>query len=371
MFTDDEEKRIVKFVTDRVNLGVGVDFHQLSCVLQELLLELSKGDKERHIPASWVKCYPESTFVRRFAERNNISLRRTMALSHARACLTVYDLKLWFSNIRERFFENPDFSEVWKNPRRIFNQDETALEMGSEHQIVLAPKGHTGPLYNTGGSSREHVTLSVTVGADGSVAGMRVVYSGKRRSKEEKELEETLPTDGVTGPWRFSKSPKGYVNRIIFLEILRDLKDYVEKENIEKPVILFIDGFSGHLGLSVAEFCSEFGIQLILLRSNMTHVLQPLDVKIFGPAKTAIRARNHHWHADNPTRPLNKRSLISEVVRPAFEEVFSRKETVTKAFQVTGLYPFNPLAPDYSKLQPGQKFEQPEKSPGEKFRELN
>ena len=52
VFTDDEEKRIVKFVTDRVNLGVGVDFHQLSCVLQELLLELSKGDKERHIPAS-------------------------------------------------------------------------------------------------------------------------------------------------------------------------------------------------------------------------------------------------------------------------------------------------------------------------------
>ena len=79
--------------------------------------------------------------------------------------------------------------------------------MGSEHQTVLALRGHTGPVYNTGGSSLEHV----------SVAGMRVVYPGKRWSKEEKELQETLPSDGVTGTWRFSKSEKGYVNRDIFL----------------------------------------------------------------------------------------------------------------------------------------------------------
>ena len=84
----------------------------------------------------------------------------------------------------------------------------TALEMGSEHQVVLAPKGHTGPLYNAGGSSRDHVTLSVTVGADGSVAGMRVVYPGKRWSEQEKELARTLPSDGMTGQWKFSKTEK-------------------------------------------------------------------------------------------------------------------------------------------------------------------
>ena len=287
-----------------------------------------------------------------------------MALSAARARLTVYDLERWFSHIDERFVKNPEFASVWNDPRRIFNQDETALEMGSEHQVVLAPKGHTGPLYNTGGNSREHVTLSVTVGADGSVAGMRVVYPGKRWSQQEKELAETLPSDGVTGQWRFSKSEKGYVNRDIFLDVLRDLSDHVENNNIQRPVILFIDGFSGHLGLSVAEFCSEFRIQLILLRAQMTHVLQPCDVNIFGPAKTRIRAKNHHWHGDNPGKSLNKRTLISDVVRPAFEDVFSRKETITEAFKMTGLYPFNPQAPDYSKLQPGEQYQQAEDSPG-------
>ena len=52
--------------------------------------------------------------------------------------------------------------------------------------------------------------------------------------------------------------------------------------------MLFIDGFSGHLGLAVAEFCVEFHIQLILLRSNMTHVIQPLGV-YFSFARTSAK----------------------------------------------------------------------------------
>ena len=95
VFTTDEEKRIVQFVTDRVNLGAGVDIDQLKSVIQELLIELKKADKERYIPPTWENCYPEDTFVRRFADRNRISLRRTMALSAARARLTPYDLKQW------------------------------------------------------------------------------------------------------------------------------------------------------------------------------------------------------------------------------------------------------------------------------------
>ena len=281
VFTIEEEAQIVQFVRGRVELGVGLSFKQLCLVIQELLAKLKSVNPERYCPPSWNNFYPEETFVRRLAERNNISLRRTMALSAARAVLTVSDLDSWFSHIKERFVDPPKFSEIWKDPQRIFNQDETALEFGSEHQSVLAPRGHKGPLYNIGGSSRDHVTLSVTVSADGEVAGMRVVYPGKRWSKEEKDLIETLPSDGVTGKWRFSKSEKGYVNREIFLDILKDLSDHLDRKNIPRPVMLVIDGFSGHLGLAIAEFCVEFGIQLVLLRSNMTHVLQPLGVFFF------------------------------------------------------------------------------------------
>ena len=110
--------------------------------------------------------------------------------------------------------------------------------------------------------------------------GLWAVYSGKRLSAVEKDLIENLPSDGVTGECRFSKSEKGYVNREIFLDVLRDLNDHLNRRNIARPVMLLIDGFSGHLGLEIAEFCVEFGIQLILLHSNMTHVIQPLGVRL-------------------------------------------------------------------------------------------
>ena len=213
VFSDEEETQIVDFVKKRVELGAGLDFIQLCLVIQELLARLKKVNPERYSPPTWVNFYPHESFARRFATRNGLSLRNTMSLSPARDCLSVYDLNNWFKHIKERFVSPPEFSGVWENPQRIFNQDETALEFGSDHKTVLATKGHKGPLYNTGGSSRSHVTISLTVSASGEVAGVRVVYSGKRWSDQEREMIKNLPSDGVTGQWRFSKSEKGYVNR--------------------------------------------------------------------------------------------------------------------------------------------------------------
>ena len=171
---------------------------------------------------------------------------------------------------------NPKFSACFQDDKRIYNQDETPLTFGNEHQKVLSTKGYELPAYNIGGSSRQHITASVMVGADGSVPAIRVVWSGKRWSAAERELEKNLPIDGVTGQWKFSKSESGYVNRETFLDILSDLDQHLTTNNIVRPVLLFVDGYSGHLGLAIAEYCLEHGIQLVLLRANMTHILQPL-----------------------------------------------------------------------------------------------
>ena len=80
-----------------------------------------------------------------------------------------------------------------------------------------------------------------------------------------------------------------------------------------------------------------------------------LDVNIFRPVKK--KTKNHQWSTDNLGKTLNKRSLISKVARPALEEALARTETITNAFKMTGLYPFNPLAVNRSKILPGNKFQ--------------
>ena len=281
-----------------------------------------------------------------------------MASSTARAMLTVSDLDNWFKDVEGRFIKDPKFSNCFKDPRQLYNQDETPITWGTKHQKVLAVKGFSGPAYNLGGSSREHTTASVLVGADGSVPAVRIVWPGKRWSPAERDLQENIPADGVTGKFKFSKTPSGYVTREVFLEILSDLTDHITEHNVPRPVILVIDGFRGHLGLAISEYCDQNGIQLLLLRANMTHITQPLDVNIFGPVKSHTRALIHRWHSDNPGKTLNKFSHITEIARPAFEAALSKKETIIKAFEKTGIFPFNPAAANREKLKPGTIFQQ-------------
>ena len=71
-----------------------------------------------------------------------------------------------------------------------------------------------------------------------------------------------------------SVSPKGFATRELYLESLKDLDQFLVKSNIERPVIIFIDGASPHISIEAADFCMSKKIQPWLFRPNMTHLLQ-------------------------------------------------------------------------------------------------
>ena len=50
--------------------------------------------------------------------------------------------------------------------------------------------------------------------------------------------------------------------------------------------------------------------------------------------------------------------MITDVARPAFETALSKTETVIKAFEKTGIFPFNPAAANREKLKAGTIFQQ-------------
>ena len=84
----------------------------------------------------------------------------------------------------------------------------------------------------------------------------------------------------------------GYVTREAFMDILRDLDEYLEEKNIRRPMILFMDGQKGHISLEAAAFCKLKHIQPCLLRANMTHLT------FFNSLKKKLNELAHHWHAD-------------------------------------------------------------------------
>lgn len=82
---------------------------------------------------------------------------------------------------------------------------------------------------------------------------------------------------------------------------------------------------------------------------NATHILQPLDVSVFGPLKKEWAKEVHQWRMGN-----NGMSLTKKDFAPMLENVINnrlKKETITHGFRACGLYPWSPDAIDYSKCR--------------------
>jgi hypothetical protein len=58
----------------------------------------------------------------------------------------------------------------------------------------------------------------------------------------------------------------------------------------DRPRILINDGFGTHESLEIMQYCYEKIIILCRQPSRISHKLQPCDVSVFGPLKTAYGA---------------------------------------------------------------------------------
>lgn len=120
---------------------------------------------------------------------------------------------------------------------------------GGSHLSVLAERGSKGPHYDRGGNSRLQVTASVTVSAAGDVAQVDIVHDGKRVicGPGKKHLN-SLPSSEVIPPFGFDVAERGFVRRSTFLRILMRFDQWLTKNEVKRPVLLWMDGYDGHKG---------------------------------------------------------------------------------------------------------------------------
>ena len=371
--TPDEESKIVSHVKWRASVGCGLEWRQLQSIIQEVLLGVKSANPDRITGYEDTAQLPNVDFCRRLALRHNLSLRRTSEITKGRQILTKDDLQLWQMETENFLFANPDLRAAMLDPRRIFNQDETAIEVGASTQRVLADKD-TKILYSVSGSSREHITASYVCGADNTIIPPRCIYKGVRNVAVT-HLKD-LPQDGksgrifyfaplgpilfmlFSGQWKFSVSDKGYITRSLYVEVLADLDSYLTVHNIPRPVVLFIDGANPHISLEAAAFCKQKLIQPWLLKPNMTHILQPCDLTFFSSLKKQLKKLAWDWQSapSNAGNTLNKYSIVA-LLHQATELCLEKPGIISNGFRRAGISPWDPSAPDISKLLPGTVFQ--------------
>jgi hypothetical protein len=108
-----------------------------------------------------------------------------------------------------------------------------------------------------------------------------------------------------------------------------------------------MDGHTSHINLTVSEFCKDHGIILYCFPAHASHILQPLDVTVFGPLK---KSWNHciDEFKEEFKMPMTKAHFF-KVFDQSWKKAIDKKHSIA-GFKSTGLVPFNPNNVDYTKL---------------------
>lgn len=143
-----------------------------------------------------------------------------------------------------------------------------------------------------------------------------------------------MPRDqafSVPDEWGIGKSENGWngksENGLVkhFTNLLPTFK-WITKMEIQRPVILYIDGHLSHLILYTSKFCAENGNILVVLYPNATHLLQPMGVAVFRSLKVGWKDAVHQWRIDHCDPPIIRKihfcSLLKKVLTERIPQIF-------------------------------------------------
>ena len=85
------------------------------------------------------------------------------------------------------------------------------------------------------------------------------------------------------------------------------------------------------------------------LLPNTTHILQPLDVAVFGPLKREWSKAARKYTDEHPDEIVNQVTFAEVFIALYYDKV--KRSNIQSGFRKCGLYPWNPNAVDYKKLE--------------------
>ena len=213
----------------------------------------------------------------------------------------------------------------------IWNMDETGFRIGIPGgQKVIVPHNVT-ELFTPSPKNRLSITIIESVCSTGATIAPVLIIPGKMHM-------ETWYHKNLNGRERILLSESGYTNdelALIWLE--QFIKETLSDKNSEWKVII-LDSHTSHITPELRIRAEEYNIHLYALPSHLTHVLQPLDVGIFGPYK--------HWHKEavhSAIRNLDLDYTISSFMRdlPEIRAKTFKERTIIHAFENAGIWPID------------------------------
>jgi len=178
------------------------------------------------------------------------------------------------------------------------------------------------------------VTVIECVCADGTSIPPMIIFKAAGLN------EQILPQSIAPDDWKFAYNTKGWTSNAHGFEWLcRCFEPSTREKANGRYRLLICDGHDSHITAKFIEYCMDHKIILMVLPPHTSHFLQPLDVGVFGPVKTALSSQVKRYISTGIAK-LRKSEWLTSYVKA--RPLAITKNNIEAGWRGSGLWPLSP-----------------------------
>lgn len=283
---------------------------------------------------------PGRTWFEGFLKRNKMLKSKIMINPFYSYETRESDLRKWFSQVKAHLLDR-DLLDI--DACRIFNADETSVLLNPKiDKSLTKDRRFSKDVYTVvNDNEKDILTVLVTGNAAGQLVPPLILFPYNEIIDE---INEKMPEG-----WSYGQSDSGWMTAEYFYEYITNVfHNWLITQNIQLPVVLFVDGHASYLTQPLVEFCCKNKIELIALHPNSTPIIQPMDQSMFTCVRRAWESQVIIYKEET-----NLSSVTEVDVAPILKKALDNLDVVDilkNGFEKCGLKPFCADVIDYSEI---------------------
>jgi hypothetical protein len=274
-----EEQQVVEYVVKMQEVGFLITILQLrlkvALITQDRVTPFTNGI----LGPGWLRWFKK--------RHHELSLRLAQGLDAKRArSLCPDNVKTFYSNLRS-LYDKYEYS-----PSRIWNCGESGVQAGQNGGAYVLARQGCRSVHQVILDEREWMTVLTCINANGQSVPNFYIFIGKRFRRNyvvHCEYGATMAKKAWMTAFLFS----AWLDHFI-LALKR-----LGKISPSCPHLLIMDGHSSCVTIDVVRKAKAVGLHLLTLSSHCSHAMQPLDISVFKPFKSAFRVYKDIWTIQN------------------------------------------------------------------------
>lgn len=315
--SEDQEKWLCNWIIEEDRQGYAPSIARVRQMV-EVLLRV-QGD-ERPLGKNWITGF----------KKRNPSIKTMIGrrIEDARFDAATPEVLNRFYSTLERVI-----SEYHVSTSNIWNMDEcgTALGASTNGRVMASSKKKRTRCKASG--NREWVTIIECISADGKKIMPLVIFKGSSVQAQ------WFPASNIPG-WHYTHSENGWTSNQHGIDWLKRIFiPQTMPDNPDDHRILICDEHGSHVSVDFMYEAYMNKVQLVFLPPHTSHILQPLDLTVFGFIKKRYRAEIATLSTIDDNLQVKKHHFI-ECYQKARDSLTSA--CILNGFKCTGIAPLNP-----------------------------